>query len=65
MLFSSKMIGFVLTKDYDKARGFYEGKLGFQFKSVDQYAMVMKAGENQIRIVKSANFSPLQSTVLG
>jgi catechol 2,3-dioxygenase-like lactoylglutathione lyase family enzyme len=65
MLVSSKMIGFVLTKDYDKARAFYEGKLGFEFKNLDQYALVMKAGVNQVRIVKVANFSPLQSTVLG
>jgi catechol 2,3-dioxygenase-like lactoylglutathione lyase family enzyme len=65
MLVSSKMIGFVLTKDYEKARAFYESKLGFEFKSLDQYALVMKAGINQIRIVKVANFSPSQSTVLG
>jgi catechol 2,3-dioxygenase-like lactoylglutathione lyase family enzyme len=65
MLAAGKMIGFALTSDYDKARAFYEGKLGFQFKSLDAFAMVMKAGENQMRIVKVANFSPLQSTVLG
>jgi predicted enzyme related to lactoylglutathione lyase len=62
---SSKMIGFVITEDYDQARAFYQGKLGFEFKSVDQYALVMKAGENQIRIAKAANFTPVQNTVLG
>jgi len=27
---SGKMVGFIHTKDYDKARAFYEGKLGFE-----------------------------------
>lgn len=65
MLASSKMIGFVLTKDYDKARAFHEGKLGFQFVSVDQYALVMRAGAHMIRIVKVKDFTPAPQTVLG
>jgi catechol 2,3-dioxygenase-like lactoylglutathione lyase family enzyme len=44
MLASGKMAGFLLTTDYDKARAFYEGKLGFKFVSLDQYALVMKIG---------------------
>jgi len=65
MLASGKMTGFVLTKDYDKSRAFYEGKLGFKFVSLDQFALVMNTGENNIRISKVPNFTPLQSTVLG
>jgi catechol 2,3-dioxygenase-like lactoylglutathione lyase family enzyme len=65
MLTQGKIIGFVLTKDYDKARAFYEGKLGLEFVSLDQYAMVMKAGGHMIRIAKVPNFTPLQGTVLG
>src|SRR5712664_963998 len=65
MLGSGKMVGFVLTKDYDKARAFYEGKLEFEFVSLDQYALVMKAGGHYVRIAKVPNFSPVQSTVLG
>lgn len=65
MLTSSDMVGFVLTKDYDKARAFYEGKLGFEFVSLDQFALVMKAGKSKIRISKIPIFTPLQSTVLG
>ena len=65
MLTTGKMVGFLLTKDYEQARGFYEGKLGFEFVSLDQFALVMKAGENTIRIVKMAEFSPLKSTALG
>jgi catechol 2,3-dioxygenase-like lactoylglutathione lyase family enzyme len=65
MLASMRMVGFLLTKDYDKARAFYEGKLGFEFVSQDQFALVVRAGENMIRIVKIPTFTPLQSTVLG
>jgi catechol 2,3-dioxygenase-like lactoylglutathione lyase family enzyme len=65
MLASGKMIGFVLTNDYDQARAFYEGKLGFDFVSVDQFALVMKAGAHHIRIAKVPEFTPFRSTVLG
>jgi catechol 2,3-dioxygenase-like lactoylglutathione lyase family enzyme len=65
MLDSGKMVGFVITTDYDKAREFYEQRLGLHFVSVDQFALVMKSGGNTIRISKAANFTPLQGTVLG
>jgi|ERR671922_989918 catechol 2,3-dioxygenase-like lactoylglutathione lyase family enzyme len=65
MLASAKMVGFVPTKDSRQARAFYEGKLGFQFVSDDQFALVMKAGQNSIRIAKGTNFVPAQYTVLG
>lgn len=65
MLIPGKMMGFLLTKDYDLARAFFESKLDFQFVSQDQFALAMKAGDNMIRIVKVPTFTPLQSTVLG
>jgi len=65
MLSAGKMTGFLLTKDYDKARTFFESKLGFTFVSLDQFALVMRAGESRIRIVRMPEFTPLQSTVLG
>jgi len=65
MLASGQMVGFVLTRDYKKARAFYEDKLGFEFVSQDQFALVMKAGGHDIRVSKVADFTPRQSTVLG
>jgi catechol 2,3-dioxygenase-like lactoylglutathione lyase family enzyme len=65
MLASMNMMGFLLTKDYEQARAFYEGKLGFTFVSLDQFALVIEAGKNRIRIVKVPTFTPLVSTVLG
>jgi len=65
MLSSGKLAGFIPTKDYDKARAFYEGKLGFQFVSLDEFALVMRIGGHMIRIVKLPNYTPLQATILG
>ena len=65
MLAQGKMVGFVPTTDYEKARAFYEGKLGFEFISHDQYALVMSVGGHKIRIAKVPHFTPLQGTILG
>jgi catechol 2,3-dioxygenase-like lactoylglutathione lyase family enzyme len=65
MFASAKMVGFIPTTDYDKARAFYEGKLGFKFVSLDQFALVMTVGGHMIRISKMPNFKPLQGTILG
>ena len=65
MLASSKIIGFVPTKDSKKARDFYEHKLGFQFVSDDQFALVMNAGGTMIRIAKAKDFAPAPYTVMG
>ena len=65
MLDSCKMVGFLFTTDYEKARAFFEGKLEFQFLSLDQFALAMRCGENMIRISKIPNFTPQQGTVLG
>lgn len=65
MLTEGKIVGFVPTNDSKKARSFYEGKLGFQFVSEDQFALVMNAHGNNIRIAKGAKFTPAHYTVLG
>jgi catechol 2,3-dioxygenase-like lactoylglutathione lyase family enzyme len=65
MLDSAKMVGFIPTTDYDKARDFYEAKLGFEFVTLDKFALVMSVGGHMIRIVKIPNFTPLQGTILG
>jgi catechol 2,3-dioxygenase-like lactoylglutathione lyase family enzyme len=65
MLASAKLVGFVLTTDYDRARAFYEGKLGFEVVEAGPYALVVKAGPSTIRIVRVPAFAPARSTVLG
>ncbi|HUE54626.1 MAG TPA: VOC family protein [Candidatus Udaeobacter sp.] len=65
MLSSCNLVGFLVTKDYDKARAFFETKLGFQFISLDQYALAIEAGAHLIRITRIPNFTPARNTVLG
>jgi catechol 2,3-dioxygenase-like lactoylglutathione lyase family enzyme len=65
MLSSAKMTGFLFTTDYDRAKAFFVDKLGFEFVSQDQYALVMRCGSNMVRVTKVPNFSPAQGTVLG
>jgi catechol 2,3-dioxygenase-like lactoylglutathione lyase family enzyme len=65
MLGSAQLVGFVPTRDYEQARASYEGKLGFDFVSLDQFALVVSVGGHKIRIGKIPNFTPLQGTILG
>jgi catechol 2,3-dioxygenase-like lactoylglutathione lyase family enzyme len=65
MIQAGKLVGFLVTPDYDRARAFYEGKLGLKFVSLDQFALVMRTGEHQIRITRIEKFTPAQNTVLG
>lgn len=65
MLTTGKMVGFLTTTDYERARAFYETTLGFEFVSLDQFALALRAGQNMIRISKSETFKPAQGTVLG
>jgi catechol 2,3-dioxygenase-like lactoylglutathione lyase family enzyme len=65
MLNTGKLMGFLTTTDYDQARAFYEGKLGFEFVSLDGFALALRAGANMIRIIKAEAFQPAPSTVLG
>ncbi len=65
MLAAGKIMGFVPTRDALRSRSFYQDKLGFQFVSDDQFALVMKAGETTIRIAKAQDFTPAPYTVMG
>jgi catechol 2,3-dioxygenase-like lactoylglutathione lyase family enzyme len=65
MLSSHKIVAFVVTTDYERARGFYEGALGLEFVSQDQFALVLRSGANMIRIVRVESFTPARNTVLG
>ena len=65
MLSSCKLVAFVPTTDFERAKAFYEGLLGFAVVSQDQFAVVMDAGANRVRITKVPNFTPAQFTILG
>jgi catechol 2,3-dioxygenase-like lactoylglutathione lyase family enzyme len=65
MLATSKIIAFIPTTDYDKARAFYEDLLGLQYVKNDGFALVLLANGNMVRVVKARNFQPLAFTILG
>jgi predicted enzyme related to lactoylglutathione lyase len=65
MLASGKLVGFVPTADYGRARAFYEAQLGFEYIRLDQFALVMSVGGHMIRISKVPKLTPSQTTILG
>ena len=65
MLAGHRILGFAPTRDYERARAFYEGTLGLEFVSQDPYALVLRAGGNFIRIARTPEFVPQPFTVLG
>jgi len=65
MLGSFSMNGFVPTKDAAKARAFYEGVLGLELVSDNEYVATYRAGANNIMLQKGTQFEPLQRTIVG
>jgi catechol 2,3-dioxygenase-like lactoylglutathione lyase family enzyme len=65
MLANSRLIAFGVTTDARRARAFYEGTLGLQFISEDQFAIVYDVNGVRLRIQKVAHYIPQPFTVLG
>jgi catechol 2,3-dioxygenase-like lactoylglutathione lyase family enzyme len=65
LLSSGKLIGFLFTTDYDRARDFFVNKLGCEFVSQDQFALAVTLGGSMIRISRIPDFTPAKGTVLG
>jgi len=64
MLGTTKIMAFIPTKDYDKARAFYEGILGLRYVGNDGHAMTLDANGIMIRVSK-VDFKPFPFTILG
>ena len=65
MLGSNPIIAFVPTRDFEKARRFYEATLGLHFRSDDGFALVFDANGVMVRVAKVPDFVPLPFTILG
>ena len=65
MLDSSKIIGFVPTKDPKKAKPFFADVLGLRFITDDGFALVFDANRTMLRVVTVKEFTPLPFTLLG
>lgn len=64
-LTSETLVGLVPTTDAARARAFYVDLLELTLVSDDQFALVVRSGANEIRIVKVESFTPQPFTVLG
>jgi catechol 2,3-dioxygenase-like lactoylglutathione lyase family enzyme len=65
MLGAHKIVAFVPTTDAQRAREFYEQKLGLKFVSDDGFAIVFDANGIMLRVVKLKEYTPAQFTILG
>lgn len=65
MLSTSPIIGFVPTRNGDRAQAFYVETLGLTFIADDGFALVFRSGSNMIRIARSGDFTPAPHTILG
>ena len=61
----SKIVGFTITTQPEKAKAFYTKTLGFPFVKDDGFALVFDAHGTMLRISKLKQFTPAQFTVLG
>lgn len=58
-------MSFVCSTDADKAREFYEGKLGLPFVTNDGFAAVFDNHGIDLRVAITTTLTPAQYTVLG
>jgi catechol 2,3-dioxygenase-like lactoylglutathione lyase family enzyme len=65
MLSGSKIVAFVATTDSAKARAFYQGVLGLDCISEDQFAIVFDVNGVELRVQKVKTLTPQQHTQLG
>ena len=65
MLGKINIVAFVPTRDFGKARSFYEGVLGLRFVKDDGFALVLDANGIIVRVAKVPDFTPAQFTILG
>jgi catechol 2,3-dioxygenase-like lactoylglutathione lyase family enzyme len=66
MINDKKIVAFIPTLDFDKARAFYVDTLGLRFVDNDGFAMVLDANGTMIRVAKvQPDFKPAVFTILG
>ena len=65
MLNQSPLVCFIATADAERARAFYEGKLGLALTQDNGYALVFDAHGTQLRIQRVQAVAPHPYTALG
>jgi catechol 2,3-dioxygenase-like lactoylglutathione lyase family enzyme len=61
----TKLIGFIVTNNPERAKAFYGSALGFRQIVDDDFAIVFDANGTMIRVNKGRDFTPAKHTVLG
>jgi catechol 2,3-dioxygenase-like lactoylglutathione lyase family enzyme len=62
---TAKAMNFIITRDREKARGFYGGVLGFKRTSEDNFALVYDMNGTMLRISTLKDHNAPPHTVLG
>ncbi|MBS1821370.1 MAG: VOC family protein [Acidobacteria bacterium] len=65
MLAQCDLMGFIPITDARRARAFYIDKLKLQFVSDDQFALVVRANGNDIRLTHMKAVAPAPYTICG
>lgn len=65
MLAQCDLMGFIPITDAARARAFYVDKLKLQFISDDQFALVVRANGNDIRLAHMKAVTPAPYTICG
>jgi len=62
---TGRLVGFVAITDAARAKSFYIDKLGLKLVSEDDFAVVLEANANSVRLTKVREFTPQPFTILG
>ena len=65
MMEVAEVMGFIPTRDFNRARAFYVDTLGLIVVSQDDFALEVVSNGTHIRITKVGEFSPFPFTTLG
>jgi len=65
MLSRFPLNGFVPVADAERARAFYEGMLGLELMSDNEYVATYRAGANKIMLQKGMTTPPAERTIVG
>jgi catechol 2,3-dioxygenase-like lactoylglutathione lyase family enzyme len=57
----NKLMGFIPTRDFQRAREPYEHVLGLRFVSENPFALVFDSGGIMVRVTKVPDFQPHSS----
>ena len=65
MLTNMALIAFIPTTSPEKAKAFYQGLLGLELLSADEFALVFNARGTMLRVVTVPVLKPQEFTILG